>query len=142
MVRGVEWVERAAEVVSAEDFDDPHHRAIFEALLDDPDLRAPPPSMDAATARRFGEVLADPEELSHAIDVFTKSVNRLRVRALDRRIQEVQRNIEAARGDDEKSELIHAKAALARELRQLDPNYWGSATRGVRTDQTQKEPSP
>lgn len=141
MVRGVEWVERAAELVSAEDFDDPHHRAIFEVLLDDPDLRAPTSSMDPVTAKRFEEILSDQEELSHGIDLFTKSVNRLRVLALDRRIQELQRRIESAPGDDEKLELANAKAALARELRQLDPNYWGSATRGPRRDHSQNEPS-
>lgn len=141
MVRGVEWVERAAELVSAEDFDDPHHRAIFEVLLDDPDLRAPPSSMDPVTAKRFEEILSDQEELSHGIDLFTKSVNRLRVLALDRRIQELQRGIESARGDDEKLKLANAKATLARELRQLDPNYWGSATRGPRRDHSQNEPS-
>ncbi|MEX0837009.1 MAG: DNA primase [Gemmatimonadota bacterium] len=141
MVRGVEWVERAAELVSAEDFDDPHHRAIFEVLLDDPDLRTPPSSMDPVTAKRFEEILSDQEELSHGIDLFTKSVNRLRVLALDRRIQELQRRIESARGDDEKLELANVKATLARELRQLDPNYWGSATRGPRRDHSQNEPS-
>jgi DNA primase len=141
MVRGVEWVERAAEVVSPEDFDDTHHRAIFETLLDDPDLRAPPSSMDSVTARRFEEILSDPEEISHGIDVFTKSVNRIRVLTLDRRIQELQRRIESAGGDDEKLELTNAKAALARELRQLDPNYWGSATRAPRRDHSQNEPS-
>lgn len=141
MVRGVEWVERAAELVSAEDFDDPHHRAIFEVLLDDPDLRTPPSSMDPVTAKRFEEILSDQEELSHGIDLFTKSVNRLRVLALDRRIQELQRRIESAPGDDEKLELANAKATLARELRQLDPNYWGSATRGPRRDHPQNEPS-
>lgn len=141
MVRGVEWVERAAELVSAEDFDDPHHRAIFEVLLDDPDLRTAPSSMGPVTAKRFEEILSDEEELSHGIDLFTKSVNRLRVLALDRRIQELQRRIESARGDDEKLELANAKATLARELRQLDPNYWGSATRGPRRDHSQNESS-
>jgi DNA primase len=141
MVRGVEWVERAAEVVSPEDFDDAQHRAIFQVLLDDPDLRAPPSSMDPVTAKRFEEILSDPEEISHGIDVFTKSVNRLRVLALDRRIQELQRRIESAAGDDEKLELTNAKATLARELRQLDPNYWGSATRAPRRDHSQNEPS-
>ena len=141
MVRGVEWVERAAEVVSPEDFEDPHHRAIFQVLLVDPDLRAPPSSMESVTARRFEEILSDPEEISHGIDVFTKSVNRLRVLTLDRRIQELHRRIESAGGDEEKLELTNAKAALARELRQLDPNYWGSATRATRRDHSQNEPS-
>ena len=39
MVRGVEWVERAAELIADEDFYDPLYRAIFRALLDDPELR-------------------------------------------------------------------------------------------------------
>lgn len=129
MVRGVEWVERAAELIAPEDFFDPYHRAIFLALLEDPELRAPPASMDPVAAQRFQEILADPEELAHGIDVFTQSVNRIRVLALDRRIQDLQSRIEAATGEDEKLEATSAKAALARELRELDPNYWASAAR-------------
>jgi len=134
MVRGVEWVERAGELISAEDFDDPHHRAIFQALLEDPEIRSPPASMDPVVAQRFEEILSDPEEVAHGIDVFTKSVNRMRVATLDRRIQDLQRRIEAATGDEEKLELTSEKARLARELRALDPNYWTSAARGARTD--------
>jgi DNA primase len=134
MVRGVEWVERAGELISPEDFDDPHQRAIFQALLDDPELRSPPPSMDPVTAQRFEEILSDPEEMAHGVDVFTKSVNRMRVSALDRRIQDLQRGIEAASSDEEKRALTSEKAELARELRELDPNYWTSATRGARGD--------
>jgi len=134
MVRGVEWVERAGELISPEDFDDPHHRAIFQALLDDPELRSPPPSMDPVAAQRFEEILSDPEEVAHGIDVFTKSVNRMRVSAIDRRIQDLQRRIEAASTDEEKLALTSEKAVLARELRELDPNFWTSATRGTRGD--------
>ncbi|MGD8289849.1 MAG: DNA primase, partial [Gemmatimonadota bacterium] len=105
MVRGVEWVERAGELISSEDFEDPQHRAIFQALLDDPEMRAPPPSMDPVVAQRLEEILSDPEDLVHGIDVFTKSVNRMRVAVLDRRIQELQDRIEAAATDEEKSEL-------------------------------------
>jgi len=121
MVRGVEWVERAGELISAEDFDDPSHRAIFLALLDDPEMRAPPPSMDPVAARRLEEILSDPEELAHGIDVFTKSVNRMRVSVLDRRIGELQDRIEAATTDDAKGSLAREKARLAQERRELDP---------------------
>ncbi len=134
MVRGVEWVERASELVSAEDFDDGHHRAIFQALLDDPEMRSPPSSMDPVVRQRFEEILSDPEEVAHGIDVFTKSVNRMRVATLDRRVQELQRRIEAATTDEEKLVLTSEKARLARELRELDPNYWTSAARGARGD--------
>jgi DNA primase len=134
MVRGIEWVERAGEVISAEDFDDPSYRAIFQALLEDPETRSPPASMDPVVAQRFEEILSDPEEVAHGIDVFTKSVNRMRVSTLDRRIQDLQKRIEAATSDEEKLAQASEKARLARELRELDPNYWTSAARGARPD--------
>jgi len=134
MVRGVEWVERAAELISPEDFFDPYHRAIFQALLDDPEMRAPPTSMDPVAAQRFEEILSDPEEISHGIDVFTQSLNRIRVLALDRSIQDLQERIEGAPSDEEKLELTAKKAEMARELRDLDPRYWASAARSQRED--------
>ena len=141
MVRGVEWVERAGELISAEDFEDPHHRAIFQALLDDPEMRAPPQSMDPVVAQRFEEILSDREDLAHGIDVFTKSVNRIRVSILDRRIQELQLRLEAAATDDEKGEFAGEKSRLARELRELDKNYWKPATRGLRSERNPNGPS-
>jgi DNA primase len=141
MVRGVEWVERAAELLSNQDFEDPYHRAIFQALLEDPERRTPPASMDPVAAQRFEEILSDPEEITHGIDVFTNSVNRIRVLALDRRIQDLQRQVEAAIGDEEKLGLTRTKASLAAELRELDPNYWGSATRGPRGEDHPNEDS-
>ena len=129
MVRGVEWVERAAEVISPEDFEDSYHRAIFEVLLEDPEVRAPPATMDSVAAQRFEEILADPEELSHGLNIFTESVNRIRVLALDRRVQDLQRRIESAAGEEEKLRLMSNKTKLAAELRTLDPNYWASAMR-------------
>lgn len=141
LVRGAEWVERAAELISSEDFFDPYHRAIFQALLDDPEMRAPPTSMDPVAAQRFQEILSDPEEISHGIDVFMQSLNRLRVVALDRRIQDLQSRIEAASSDDEKLELTSRKAGLASELRELDPNYWASATRMGPNEHHTNEPS-
>jgi DNA primase len=140
MVRGVEWVERAGELISPEDFEDPNHRAIFQALLDDPEMRAPPPSMDPVVSQRFEEILADPEELAHGIDVFTKSVNRMRVAVLDHRIQELQQRIEAAPTDEEKGALAGEKYRLARELRELDRNYWKPATRGARSEKNPNRP--
>lgn len=129
MVRGVEWVERAAELISPEDFEDPYYRAIFQALLDDPEMRAPPAAMDPVAAQRFEEILDDPEELEHGIEIFSHSVTRIRASALDRRIQDLQSRSQAASSDEEKLELIAATQKLAAEKRELDPNYWASATR-------------
>ncbi|MDH3424980.1 MAG: hypothetical protein OEN00_18415, partial [Gemmatimonadota bacterium] len=90
---------------------------------------------------RFEEILANPEELAHGVDVFTKSVNRIRVALLDRRIQELQQRLEAAATDDEKGELAGEKARLARELRELDRNYWKPATRPARSERNPNPPS-
>jgi DNA primase len=139
MVRGIEWVERAAEVISREDFDDPYHRAIFEVLLDDPETRAPPPSMDPVAAQRFHEILVDPAELAHGTEIFSKAVTRIRVAALHRRAQDLQARIEKARSEERKLELVGEKARLAAEIRELDENYWVTATRRRPDDQNPNE---
>ncbi len=139
MVRGVEWVERAAEVISAEDFDDPYHRAIFVTLLDDPETRAPPPSMDPVASQRFHEILVDPAELAHGTEIFSKAVTRIRVAALHRRAQDLQARIERSRSEKEKLELVAQKARLAAEIRELDENYWVSATRRSPVDRNPNE---
>ncbi len=130
MVRGVEWVERAVELIAPEDFMDPTYRAIFRALLDDPEMRTPPTAMDRLAALRFEEILdEDPGEFAHGIEVFTESVNRIRVLALDRRIQDLQHRIIDADDESEERELVAEKTQLAAELRELDPTYWKTATR-------------
>ena len=121
MVRGADWVERAAEVISGEDFDDPHNRAIFQALLDDPEMRSPPSSMDPVAAQRLESMLSDSQEIGHGIEVFADSVKRIRVSALDRRIRALQERAEAATTEQEKSGLTVEMHGLAQERRELDP---------------------
>ena len=139
MVRGIEWVERAAEVISSEDFEDPYHRAIFQALLDDPEARVPLPSMDSVAAQRFREILVDPEELAHGNEIFSKAVKRIRVAALHRRAKDLQAKIERSRSEKEKLELVIEKSHLAAEIRELDENYWVSAARRSPDDKNLNE---
>jgi DNA primase len=133
MTRSPDFVERVGERLGARDFLDAAYRAIFEALLDEPDLRAPPPSMDPVAAARFQELLADPREIGHAAQVFDESVTRVRVGALDRRLQELDRRIGRAAGEDEKGSLTIEKERLSRELRELSPD-WTTAARRLRAD--------
>ena len=134
MTKNADYVERAGERLGAEDFVDPGYRAIFEALLDDPELRAPPPGMDPEAARRFQELLDDPEELSHAGRVFDDAVARVRVAALDRRIGEVDRRIGAASDLDEKRVLTEEKIRLFGERRELAPDDWSTTARRMGAD--------
>jgi DNA primase len=121
MLRGVEWVERAGELVSAEDFDDPYHRAIFTALLDDPEMRTPPSSMDPVASRRLEEILSDREELDRGIEVFTDAVKRMRVAGLNRRIENLGRLSMSATSDGERLRLETERKKLIDERRELDP---------------------
>ncbi len=102
-------------------------------------MRAPPVAMDPVAAQRFDEILADPEELAHGIEIFSNSVTRIRVSALDRQIQDLQHQIEMAGTEEEKLEFMAAKSKLAAELRELDPNYWASATRRGPSDRNPSE---
>jgi DNA primase len=121
MLRGLEWVERAGELVSVEDFDDPYHRAIFQALLDDPEMRTPPSSMDPVASRRLEEILSDREELDRGIEVFTDAVKRMRVAGLNRRIESLGRLSLSATTDIERLRLETERKKLIDERRELDP---------------------
>jgi len=134
MTKNQDFVERAGERLGEQDFVDPYYRIIFLALLDEPELRAPPPAMDPVAAQRFEELLSDPEEIAHAIRVFDEAVARIRVASLDRRGQELNRRIEQAAGEDEKRALIEEKSLISREQRELSPDDWTTQVRRLRAD--------
>ena len=90
--------------------------------------------MDPVAAQRLQELLADPEEIAHAIRVFDEAVARIRVASLDRQSQEMDRQIEQAAGEDEKRTLIEEKIRLSRERRELSPDDWTTQARRLRAD--------
>jgi DNA primase len=134
MTKNPEYVERAGEQLGAEDFVDPAYRAIFQALFTDPELRAPPTSMDPVAAQRFQELLEDPEEIGHAGRVFDDAVARVRVGTLGRALRQLDRRIEQAGDDGEKMVLMEEKARLSRECRALAPDDWTMMAHRLRGD--------
>ncbi len=134
LLRAPEFFDRAMERVGPGDFVDPVYRAIFEALLDEPELRAPTPSMDETTAARLHELLDDDEEIAHAGRAFDDTVSRVRVAALDRRLQDIDRRIADAVGEDTKRELTEEKLRLSRERRELAPDDWTTTARRLKDD--------
>ena len=136
MTKNPDFIERAGEHIGPGDFMDPTYRTIFQVLLDDPGLRAPPESMDPVAVQRLNEFLSDPEELAHAGRVFEESVSRILVSALDRRSQDLDQRIAAAAGDGEKRTLIEEKERVSRERRELRPNDWTTTARKLRGDTT------
>ncbi|GMV05403.1 MAG: hypothetical protein AMXMBFR53_16820 [Gemmatimonadota bacterium] len=134
MTKNADYVERVSEHVGAEDFVDPAYRAIFVALLDEPELRAPPSSMDPVAAQRLQEILDDPEEIGHAGRVFDDAVARVRVATVSRRLQELDRRIEQASDEGTKMAIMEEKARLSRERRELAPDDWTTTARRLRAD--------
>jgi DNA primase len=121
MTKGPEWVERATELISPEDFDDQSYRTIFHALLDNPELRVVPASMDALAAQKFEEILSDPMELNHGLEVFRKSVDRIRAEVRYQHVKDIQHQIELTQDEDEKLELLKTLKEWTKEVRDLDP---------------------
>lgn len=134
MTKNADYVERVSERLGTEDFVDPSYRAIFQALLDDPELRAPPSAMDPVAVQRLQEILDDPEEIGHAGRVFDDALARIRVATLGRRIQEVERRMEKTADEDQKQALMEEKARLSRERRELAPDDWTTTARRLRAD--------
>jgi len=132
MTKNPDFVERAGEWLGAEDFMDPAYRAIFQALLDDPELRAPPRGIDPVAGERLKEILDDPEEIGHAGRVFDDAVKRIRVGALSRHIEEIDRKIERTNEELQKRSLMEEKLRLARERRAMAPDDWITTARRLR----------
>jgi DNA primase len=101
-----DWVERAAEYVGPRDFRDPSYRAIFEALIHDSELVRAPEGMDPGAARRLEELFADPEELSHADQVFEDSVRRLEGGSRQDTVRDLEQQLAQARTFDEEQRLL------------------------------------
>ncbi|MDH5590547.1 MAG: DNA primase [Gemmatimonadota bacterium] len=142
MIRNPEYVERVAEWLGPDDFVDSAYRAIFQTLLDDPELRSPPPSMDPVAAARFTELLNDPAEIPHVGRVFEKAVTRIRAAALDARLEALHRRVREATDETEKRTLAQEKFTLSKELRDLDPEYWASTLRRIQNDPQREQHNP
>jgi replicative DNA helicase len=132
MTKSPEFVERAGERLAPEDFVEPAYRAIFETLLDEPELRVAPSGMDVGAAQRLQELLADPQEVGHAAEVFRDSVARIRSASLDRRIQELDRRLKLTGDEGEKRALIEEKVLVVGERRALGPDDWTMTARRLR----------
>jgi DNA primase len=113
LVQFRDYVDRAAERVGPDDFHDPSFRAVFQALVADPELTRPPDGMDLVAARRMEELMGDEERLSEASRVFEESLGQMKEVPLARRAEELRMALRSE-PDPEKQE------ALLRESQEID----------------------
>jgi DNA primase len=128
MLKDREWVERVAEHVGPDDFQDRDYRAIFDTLLDDPELTHPPAELDPDTARVMEGLMSDPEELSQAHRVFEESLGRIRSGSIQFRLTELDRRIRETGDEGQIAELLAEKHRLVVEAREYGID-WGPAAR-------------
>ncbi len=134
MTKSTAYAERAGELLGPTDFVDQAHRAIFEALLSEPELRAPPPGMDPVASRRLEKILDDPQAMDHGARMFDDAVARIRAATLSRRMLEIDRRIGQATLESEKRDLTEEKARLSMEKGAVAPDDWTTAIRRWRID--------
>ncbi|MGW8266715.1 MAG: DNA primase, partial [Longimicrobiales bacterium] len=108
-----DYVDRAAERLGPEDFLDPSLRAVFQALVADPELSHAPPGMDPVAARRLEELLGDPERIPEASRVFEESLGQMKEVPLARRAEALR---EALRAEQDPAR----QEALLREIHDVD----------------------
>ena len=132
MTRNPEFVERTRAVLSPEDFEDPAYRTIFGALIANPGLSTLPSAMDPVAVRRLEELLADRQELAHASRVFEESVTRMRLDALSRESEAVERTLQSAKDPAERSRLIQERIRLKHERMEIGSD-WPQALKKLQT---------
>ncbi|MCY4571953.1 MAG: DNA primase [Gemmatimonadetes bacterium] len=134
-----EWIERAGERVGPSDLEDGALRAIFEWLIDNPELAAPPVGAMPEAVQRFEELNRDREVPPD--EVFEDVARGIDVRTIDRRLEALDGQIRGAAEEAEKSRLIKDKEDLNKEKRALGPDWRRSTHRAAKSSQRKGEGS-
>lgn len=117
LLKSRDWLDRALERIGPGEFQDEGYRAIFEALVDDPELTAPPAGMSSEATGAMEELLGDSQELEHAERVFEGSIAALKDRGLEEREQQLRSELSAAETPDEERRIVEELKKLRRERR-------------------------
>ncbi len=115
LLRARGWMDRALERVGPQEFRDPVWRSIFQALVEDPELTAPPEAMEEEVARRLEELLASPEELEHTERIFEDCLRSLRDRSLQERQEALMVRLQREDDPEERKALLRSMQDLRRE---------------------------
>ncbi len=140
LVQARDFVDRAAERLGPEDFLDPAYRAVYQALVADPELTHPPAGMDPVAARRLEEILEDRERLSELTEVFEASIAHMRETPLEVRAEELRRAMSMETDSGRQQALARELEEIARIRRELRID-WRQATRHRPPPNTPPHPS-
>lgn len=128
LLRDRAWIDRVVEKVGPSDLEDRACRVIFEALIEDAELKSLPEDTAPEVVRLFEDLMTDREELTPASRVFDDVVSMIQAREIERRNPDVPSDAdeaEKARLAKEKEEVVKKKNALrldwSKTARCVDP---------------------
>ncbi len=117
LLRAREWLDRAVERIGAGEFRDPIYRAIFEALVDNPGLEGPSEGLSPEVATALEGLLEDQQDVEHPQQAFLDCLSVLEDRSLQQQQEELERDLRAARSNDDKRQVLERLDALRRVRR-------------------------
>jgi len=128
LVQFRDYVDLAAERLGPEEFSDPALRAVFQALVEDPELALSTPGMDQTVAERLEELLGDPERLSEASRVFEDTVGQIKEGQLGARADRLRADM-TSETDPSKQQIIAQELEEIARLRREMKTDWRPAMR-------------
>ncbi len=132
-----DWIERAGERVGPSDLEDGAFRAIFEWLIDNPELAVPPEGAMPEAVQRFEELSRNREVPPD--EVFEDVARGIDVRTIDRRLEALDIQMRGAAEEAEKRRLLKDKEDLNKEKRALGPDWRRSTHRAAKSSQRKGE---
>jgi DNA primase len=123
LVQFRDYVDRAAERLGPEDFQDPAFRAVFQALVADPELTHPPDGMDPVALHRFEELLGDGERVSEASRIFEEALGQIKEVPLARRAAELRDALRAESDPERQQALLREVHEVDRQRRELKSDW-------------------
>jgi DNA primase len=123
LVQFRDFVDLAAERLSPEEFSDPALRAVFEALVEDPELSHPPTGMDPMTAARLEELLGNPERISEASRVFEDSIGQIKEGQLAVRAEDLRVAMSREEDPERQQSLVVELEEIARLRREMKTDW-------------------
>ena len=141
LLKDRDWIDKAAERIGPSDLEDSACRAIFEALIDDPELRVLPEGTMPEVVLLFERLNSDREVPAPAEAIFEDAVLQIENTALDRRLEVLDAEIERA-DEMEKIRLLTDKQNLIREKKSRGSDWRRSARRAAGNPQYQGEGTP
>jgi len=123
LVQFRDYVDLAAERLGPEEFSDPTFRAVFQALVEDPELAQSTPGMDPVVAERLEELLGDPERLPEASRVFEDTIGQIKEGQLAVRADRLREAMTSETDPSKLQRMIQELEEIARLRREMKTDW-------------------